>query len=120
MLQSTLGDSLKEIDATDKFEEIPSPDPFHIQIKATSNAYGDYHIRLRDYGKNVILFLGCIKEEYECINLYYTYVNKQYGQKCPSFYQYRITPDDEKTIPNHIFDCQEYMGEFFLKVYLLA
>ena len=128
ILKTTVGDGLKEPETTpgspslntsmpiENFKDLEQFDTQHITLKAISNHHGDYQIRIRDFRNLPELFIKGIKEEYECINFYYSYVNRMYGQKCPSFYQYRVVPDDEEGVPNHIYDCQEYMGEFFLKV----
>ena len=130
ILKTTVGDGLKEPETTpgsptlnlntsmpiENFKDLEQFDTQHITIKAVSNHHGDYQIRIRDFRNLPELFIKGIKEEYECINFYYSCVNRMYGQKCPSFYQYRVVPDDEEGVPNHIYDCQEYMGEFFLKV----
>lgn len=139
ILDSTVGDSMKQkdkdadltksqVEATDNFQEIAPVDQEHLYIKASTARHGEYQIRIRNLKTNSTLYLKSLKEEYDCINLYYTHVNHYYSQKCPTFYQYRyyfyiledlnmlrIIPDEEEVAPNHIFDCQEYMGEFFLK-----
>jgi hypothetical protein len=117
ILQSTLGDQVKlEKDNPEFFEELTTNDRLHTQLKVHSKSLGEFQVRIRNIKRGAYFDVKAAKDEYDRISLYYQYVSKYYTQKCPSFYHYRIVPEDENHVPNHVFDCQEYMGNFFLKV----
>ena len=129
ILETTVGDKIKISETLNNYLDLDQFDTHHINIKAITDHSGDYQIRIREFSEKSPPNVQAVKEEYECINLYYSHINKIFSQKCPTFYQYRykvnftknsdknrIIPEDEEATPHHIFDCQEYMGEFFLKV----
>jgi len=96
ILQTTVGDRIKVAESIEHYIELDQFDTNHINIKATSDHSGDYQIRIREFSEKSTVNIQAIKEEYECINLYYSQLNKNLSQKCPTFYQYRYINLDFK------------------------
>jgi len=89
ILETTVGDKIKISETLNNYLDLDQFDTHHINIKAITDHSGDYQIRIREFSEKSPPNVQAVKEEYECINLYYSHINKIFSQKCPTFYQYR-------------------------------
>ena len=86
------------------------------EIRILKNPYKRREFRLKKKSKKLCSIRKYFQRQFKFEKLLYEEIKRYYLQKTPSFYQFKMLPENSTLDPpNTVFDCIEYMGPNFIK-----